>query len=1169
LKQQLKQTFFAQKHLTMSRLVWQKTNLFFLFILSIGFFNCGKKDTAPAQFQLLRKDATGLDFQNVLRPTPEFNALTYMYFYNGGGVAAGDFNNDGLVDLYFSSNMGPNKLFLNEGNLKFKDVTEQAGVAGMDGWTSGVSVVDINNDGLLDIYVSQLGDFLNMKGRNQLYVCQEIKDGVPVFEDEAIPYGLDLVGFGTQTAFFDYDGDGDLDMYQLNHSVHANGTFGQKKTFQGTQHPLSGDKLMRNDGEKFTEVTMTAGINSSVIGYGLGLAMGDLNNDGWPDLYIGNDFHENDYLYINQHDGTFREILSEATMHTSQFSMGVDIADVNNDGWSDLISLDMLPEDPYILKSSLGEDEYGIYHFKLGYGYHPQNARNTLHLNNGTLDAGARKSNVQSTASNIYFSEIGMFAGVHASDWSWASLFMDFDNNGYKDLFVSNGIERRMNDIDYANFRTSDQSEDVKWKSNTNTLEEKDLRVVEKIPQIKLPNKFFRNRGNLTFEDLEKRVKNDLPTFSNGAVHADLDNDGDLDVVVNNIEDEPFIYKNLFRENRFVGGDANKGKSGDAVVGVPANNSYLSFNFKGQPGNIHGIGAKILIFKKNGERKVEEFFPVRGYQSSAHVPLHVGIGDPNSVDSAVVIWPDRTFQRLSDLKFNATQTLEWRAGLPLFDFSILQKKPATPFAFSDATAATGLNFTHVENSFVEFNRERLMPHMVSSEGPALAIGDANGDGLGDVFFGSAKRKKSALFLQKTDGTFYEKTPPNILNDSLFEDVDAIFADLDNDGDQDLVVAAGGNEFRDTSEAMKQRFYLNDGHGNFQRKDFKGVYMTASCVLPADFNGDGLVDFFLGARSLPWNYGLTPPSVLLLNKGNGDFEDVTLKMAKGLRDVGLVKNGTWTDFDGDGDHDLLLAVEWEPLIVFLNNGGHFEKKTLETGRGWWNFVLTHDFDGDGDVDILAGNLGENAKFKPTPEQPVRLYVNDFDDNGQIEQILTYYVKGREIPFANHAEITKQLPILKKKYLYAKDFAKASVAELVGKDKLAKSVLRTADNFKSTYFENTGNLAFRAHRLPDVLQFSTLNAAALADLDGDGKQEVILGGNFYECNIEMGRYDANYGNVLRIGRDGKMEVFPLGDLIVKGQVRRIEPLTINGKQHFVFARNNMEAVVLKSENAPALR
>ncbi len=1102
---------------------------------------CKQEPPVEPTFEVLRKAATGLDFQNILNPSIEFNALTYMYFFNGGGVAAGDFNNDGLADLFFTSNMGENKMYLNEGKLHFMDVTAQAGVGGlvtpleggtpMPKWTTGASVVDINNDGMLDIYVSQVGDYLTIKGRNHFYICKEIKNGIPVYEDEAIQYGLDLVGFGTQAAFLDYDLDGDLDMFQLNHSVHANGTFGQKKTFEGTQHPLSGDKLLRNDGGKFTEVTMSAGIKSSVIGYGLGIAVGDINNDGWPDIYIGNDFHENDYLYINQRNGKFKECLEEYIQHTSQFSMGVDIADLNNDGWSEIISLDMLPEDPYILKSSLGEDDYGVYHFKLQYGYNNQYARNTLQKNNGD-PAGS--------ADSPTFSEIGMFAGVYATDWSWASLFLDFDNDGLKDLFVSNGIERRMNDIDYANYRTGD--EDFRFKQGANLLEKRDLSVVEKMPQIKLPNKFFRNTGNFKFQDLEKSIKGAIPTFSNGAVYVDLDNDGDLDIVANNLQDEPFVYKNL---------EAEKAEK---------NKNFLSVQLKGSPDNIGAMGARAIVFKK-GEKSVYDNYPVRGFQSSAFSRLHIGIGDAANLDSIALIWPDNSFQLVPSSPLNKTLEISWKPGLPKFDFSQLRKKPEQPYSFVGVGAATGLDHQHEENPFVEFNREGLIPHMVSAEGPALAVGDANGDGLEDVFFGSCKRRKSALYLQKKDGSFLESTPDVISQDSLFEDVDAVFVDIENDGDLDLVVAAGGNEFRNQDEAMKQRAYINDGKGNFSRRDFEGVYMTAGCVLPGDFNKDGLIDLFFGARALPWNYGITPPSTLLLNKGNGNFEDVTDKLGGGLRDAGLVKNGAWADLDGDGDLDLLLAIEWEPPTVFLNNNGSFKKLVLNNMTGWWNFMLPYDFDGDGDLDILAGNLGENNKFQPSPAQPVRLYVADFDDNQQVEQVLSYYVKGKEVPFANHAEIMKQLPSLKKKYLLAKDFAKATLPEIFGADRLEKAVHREANTFQSMYFENTGNgLQFTAHPLPNELQYSCLSSATLEDLDGDGLAEVILGGNFHEANIEMGRYDASYGNVLHFSERGKMYVYPLGDLRVTGQVRRIKQVRTRKGNVFVLARNHDKAAVI---------
>jgi enediyne biosynthesis protein E4 len=1093
---------------------------------------CGGPGSSSDQFQLLRKDATGLDFENLLKQSSEFNVFNFMYFYNGGGLAAGDFNNDGLVDLYFTSNMGPNKMFLNEGGMKFRDVTDEAGVAGRIGWSTGASVVDLNNDGLLDIYVGQMGDFKIFHDQNQLFICKGIKDGVPFYEDEAIPYGLDLVGFPTQALFFDYDLDGDLDMFQLNFSLHANGTFGQKKVFEDTQHPLSGDKLMRNDfipppgGTQggFTEVTRDAGIKSTVIGYGLGVAAGDVNLDGWPDLYIGNDFHENDYLYINQKNGTFKEMLNEEMMHTSRFSMGVDIGDINNDGWPEIFSLDMLPEDPYILKTSLGEDDPGVFHFKLGYGYNYQYSRNTLQLNNR----------------NGTFSEIGMFAGVHATDWSWAPLFMDFDDDGYKDLFISNGIPRRMNDIDYVDFRATSE---IRFKGETDNLEEADLVAVERMPKVKLPNKFLRNSGNLRFEDLSQSVKSNELSFSNGAIYADLDNDGDLDVVVNNIEDEPFVYKNLSVENDGPG------------------HNYLSLRLIGSPENINAIGAKVVVYKKD-QKIVCENYPVRGYQSSSLTNLHIGVGDTTSVDSVLVIWPGQGYQHLTGFRYNQFTVVVWQPNLPVFNFSRLRQLPAMPFAFTDVTEAAGLNFRHVENPFVEFAREILIPNAVSADGPALAVGDVNGDGLDDVFFGGAKRKKSALYLQKPGGIFYENTPEIMLNDSLLEYVDAVLVDVENDGDLDLVIASGGNEFHGKHEALKQRAYLNDSKGNFELADiFKGVYLTAACVLAADINQDGLVDFFFGGRAVPWNYGVTPGSYLLLNKGNGQFEDVTDQYGNGLRKAGLVKSGTWADMDGDGDPDLVLALEWEPVTIFFNDGGTFKKQPINDMTGWWNFVLPHDFDGDGDMDLLAGNPGENTKFKPTAKEPVKLYINDFDENGQIEQILTYHLGGKEIPFANYKEITTALPELKKKYPLSKDFAAATLNELFGKEKLKEATVRQATDFKSMYFENTGGLSFKAHPLPDELQFSTLDAPWLYDLDGDGREEVLLGGNFYQSNIQMGRYDANYGNVLSISKDGKMDVHPLGDLQIKGQVRRIRPVTIAGHTCFILAKNDGVSQVIQ--------
>ncbi len=1101
--------------------------LSFLFLISINFTACTYEtnsdfppNTSPV-FELLKSNQTGLNFDNKLTQSKEFNVFKYMYFFNGGGIAAGDFNRDGMVDLYFTANMEDNKLFLNEGEMNFKEVTEIAGIKGMEGWTSGASVVDINQDGLLDIYVNQLGNMDSIiLGKNQLFVCKEIdKNGIPIFEEKAAEYGLDLVCLSTQSLFFDYDLDGDLDFFQMNHSLHANGTFGQKKTFEGTKHPLSGDRLYENRNGNFVEVTEKAGIKSTVIGYGLGVVAGDVNLDGYPDLYVANDFHENDYLYINQGDGTFKEDLTNQMQHTSRFSMGVDMGDINNDGWQDIITMDMLPDDPYILKTSLAEDGYDVFNFKLRYGYNHQFARNNLHLNNG----------------NSTFSEIGLFANTYATDWSWAPLFFDFDQDGYKDMFITNGIPRRMNDIDYINFRKSDP--DVAFKTNVNHMEsEEDLLIIEKMPQIKLPNPLLKNQGDLTFQKMNALIKNDLPSYSNGSVYADLDNDGDLDIVTNNIENQPFIYKNIY---------ASKG-------------NFLSFDLEGSEKNKQAIGAKIIIIKKDGSQISHENYPVRGYQSSAQIPIHIGVGKASDIEKVYLFWPDRTYEILENLEPNKTQSIKWKSGLPIFEYELINNKKSSSIAFEEITNETGINYTHKENAYIDFNREGLIPQMVSTEGPALAVGDVNGDGRKDLFFGSSKRKRSALLIQNANGKFLNHTPDLIIQDSTFEDVDAVFEDIENDGDLDLIIASGGNEYRGSSEYLKQRIFINDGSGNFTQKQFfDGASITASCVLPTDFNGDGLVDFFFGGRSVPWKYGEVPNSYLFENLGNGKFKDV---ISNNIQTIGLVKDGTWKDIDQDGDTDLILAREWASVVILKNEGSSWTPIEVSSQKGWWNSVAADDFDGDGDIDILAGNLGQNSKLKPTKEEPIKMYVNDFDNNKQVEQILTHYKEGKEIPFATYAELTKQLVSLKKKYLFSKDLAKASLNELFGSKKLKEATLHEANEFRSFYFENKGNSTFEPRPLPTELQLAPIEAFSIHSKGAEGSS-IIVGGNFYEPNIEMGRYDASFGNVLSINKEGNMSVSDFGETPIKGQIRRIEEATINGERTFILARNGDSPIIIK--------
>jgi len=1076
--------------------------------------------------------AMGLDFANTLSQTSEFNVFNYMYFFNGGGVAAGDFNQDGRPDLYFTSNMEDNRLFLNQGDWSFRDVTDQAGVAGTGGWKTGASIVDINQDGLLDIYVSQMGDYQSISGKNQLFVCQGIKDGVPVFADKAAEYGLDFVVFGTHSTFFDYDLDGDLDLYLLNHSLHANGTFGKRKVFDDT-HPLAGDRLLRNDNGNFVDVTTEAGLFSTVIGYGLGVVTGDANLDGWPDIYVGNDFHENDYLYLNQQDGTFKEVLTEQIRHTSRFSMGVDMADINNDGYNEIFSLDMLPSDPYILKSSLAEDSYSIFNFKLGYGYNHQYSRNNLQLNNG----------------DSTYSEIGIFANVFATDWSWAPLFLDYDHDGYKDLFISNGIPRRMNDIDYVNFRADNE---IRWKQQTNNLEEDDLVVVEKMPRIKLLNKFFRNQGNLQFADQSDAVQGAQPTFSNGAVAADFDGDGDLDIVTNNIEDAPSVYENLLMQNE-----------PERPV------DYLSLQLRGPEGNRQGVGSRVVVYR-DGQHLLHEYFPVRGYQSSTLTPFHVPLGDASAVDSMFLVWPDNTAQRLRSDQINHTDTVHWSEELMAFRWSNVGQRQSSPYQFTDQTEATGIDYTHEENDFIEFNREGLIPFMVSAEGPGVAVGDLNGDGLDDLFLGSAKRVPSRIFYQTPGGTFRDATPGSLRQDSVFEDVDAAIVDLNQDGRRDIVVASGGNEYWASQDPRRQRIYWNQSDGSFAMDTtvFGETFLTAACVEVADVNGDDLPDLFFGARAVPWNYGETPTSYLFLNNGDGTFTEAAAKIAPGLRDVGLIRDASFTDLNQDGRPDLLLAMDWGPVTAFMNEGGGLRKKVLWEEHGWWNVVRTADVDQDGDQDILVGSIGGNAKLKPTPDEPVRMYVNDFDENDQTEQILTYYLEGKEYPFATYRELTEQMPDLKKEFLFAKDLAAAELTDIFDRQKLRKATVRHVEEAQHLLLENQGDGTFSKKRLPQRLQFSTINDLWPLDLNQDGQMEWIVGGNFYRNNIEMGRYDASYGNVLAFSESGDMTVFPLGDLRMDGVVQNIRTVVVAGKPMILFVRNDGPLLMTTAKARPGL-
>lgn len=1077
---------------------------------------CQKTDP---QFRLVPASQSGVTFKNVLTPTVEFNILNYMYFYNGGGVAIADFNGDGLPDLYLTANQLDNKLYLNEGGMRFRDVTEAAGAQGLSGWATGVTTADVNDDGRLDIYVSYVGDYLIYKGRNQLFINQgNDAQGVPQFLDASADYGLDLVGFSTQSAFFDYDRDGDLDMFMLTHSLHEAGTFG-RSTLRKTIHPLAGDRLLRNDNGRFVDVTVESGIYGSVLGYGLGLAISDVNLDGWPDIYVGNDFHENDYLYINQGNGKFVESIEQQMPHTSRFTMGVDCGDINNDAYPDVITMDMLPADPEILKKSGAEDAYDVYTYKANFGYHHQFARNNLQLNN-------RDST---------FSDIALLAGVYATDWSWSALLADFDMDGYKDIFVSNGIRRRPNDLDYINFISADS---IRYRLQE-IITEKDLDYINKMPELRIPNFMYRNNHDLTFEDKTSPWGLDAPSYSNGAAYGDLDNDGDLDLVINNVDDEAFIYENqaIQRDSKSAG-------------------RYLQISFDGAQGNKSGIGAKVFLYD-SGVVQMQELYPTRGFQSAVDYVMTFGT-PTSSIDSMIVVWNSGACQRLSRVPTGQRLTVHEREATQRYDYS----QHHTNRKLFTMESGPEIPYRHRENNFVEFTREQLIPHMLSSEGPAAAVGDVNQDGLEDLFLGGGKWQEASVFAQQPNGKFVRLLQPDISRDSTYEDIDAVFFDADQDNDIDLLVVSGGNEFSGRSPYRNPRLYLNDGKGSFTRSgQFKDIFMNGSTVALSDYDRDGDIDVFLGARSIPFNYGKLPDSYLLQNDGKGNFSDVTNTAAPALRRMAFVKHAVWCDVDGDKDDDLVVAAEWSPFIILYNDDAKLrpmalEGSGLEQSNGWWNVVSPFDADNDGDLDFMLGNMGLNSKLHASIKEPVRMYVADFDKNDSIDQVVTHYLRGKEYVMHTRDEIMKQMPSLKKRFLSYTSFAQASLTDLFSKQDLERSEQFVAYTFASSFVENLGNGTFLIKPLPLAAQFSSVNALLATDFNHDNRQDIISAGNFYLNNIQLGRYDASYGQALAGLEGNTFTPVPsaTSGLSVRGQTRKLRQIVVGGKVYYLAIRNN---------------